>query len=129
MRYLFFLVLIGAFFSFSCKQDVVEPNPEWYELKQNWPNPFKDTTYISYGVPTVNDGPGPHIRLIIYDRFENAEIILVDRHNHPAMIDTVLWNGRNSNYGKSTAGIYYIELQEFNGTDIIVRARILALKQ
>ncbi len=127
MRYVFFLLLACTFL--SCKQDITDSHPEWYELKQNWPNPFKDTTYICYGIPSVNNYSGPHVRLIIYDRFKNIEAKLVDRFNHPASTDTVMWNGRNSNYEKSPAGIYYIELQTIDDNSTTVCVRIAALKQ
>jgi hypothetical protein len=129
MRYYFCLVLLSAFFSYSCKQDVTGPHPEWYELRQNWPNPFKDTTYISYGVPSVGNNIGPHVRVVVVDRFKNIEVILVDQINHSASIDTVIWIGRNSKYEKVPAGIYYIELQTVDADNVMVRNRIAALKQ
>jgi len=129
MRYIYYLLFLYAFVSFSCKQGVTDPHPEWYELKQNWPNPFKDTTFVSYGVPSVGNAPGPHVRVVVIDRFGNIEVKLVDQINHSAMTDTVMWNGRNAKYEKSPAGIYYIDLQTVDTDDITVRARIALLKQ
>ena len=49
MRSVFFLLACA---SLSC-QDITGPHPQYYELNQNWPNPFSDTTRIAYGVPSV----------------------------------------------------------------------------
>lgn len=128
MRSVFFLLLACAFL--SCKQDTTGPHPQNYELNQNWPNPFRDTTHIAYGVLSVGGNTtGPHVRLVIYDRFENLEKTLVDQINHPASYDTVIWNGRNANYEKAPAGVYYIELQTIDNSGITVQNRIVALKQ
>ena len=127
MRSVFFLIF--AFIFLSCQQDTTGPHPENYELNQNWPNPFSDTTNIYYGVPSVGNTMGPHVRLIVYDRFENLEKTLVDQVNHPAAKDTVIWNGRNANYEKAPAGVYYIELQTIDNTGTTVQCRIAALKQ
>jgi hypothetical protein len=132
MRYVFFHLLACIFFSctfLSCKQDITGLHPESYVLNQNWPNPFRDTTHISYGVPSVGNNPGPHIRVVIYDRFENLEKTLVDQVNHSASMDTIIWNGRNANYEKASAGIYYIELQTIDNGNTTVQVRIAALKQ
>jgi hypothetical protein len=132
MRYVIFHLLAFTFFSltfFSCKQDITGVHPETYVLSQNWPNPFRDTTHISYGVPSVGNNPGPHVRVVVLDRFENLENTLVDQFNHSASIDTVLWNGRNANYEKAPAGVYYIEIQTIDNGNTTVQGRIAALKQ
>jgi hypothetical protein len=129
MRYMFYLLFLYEFVSSSCKQDVTGPHPEWYELKQNWPNPFRDSTHIAYGVPSVGNNIGPHVRVAVYDRFENLQKTLVDQVNHSASIDTVMWNGRNSKYEKAPAGIYYIELQTIDADNKTVQVRIAAIKQ
>jgi flagellar hook assembly protein FlgD len=72
---------------------------------------------------------GPWVRIVIKDRFDQTEATLVDTYNHPAGVDTVLWNGRGANYQKVPAGIYYIELQQLNGNDVYVQGRQVALKQ
>jgi hypothetical protein len=127
MRSVFFALLACAFV--SC-QDTTGPHPESYELNQNWPNPFTDTTNIYYGVPSVGGNTiGPHVRLVVYDRFENVEKMLVDQINHPAARDTVIWNGYNAKYEKSPVGVYYIELQTLDNTGTTVQKRIAVLKQ
>jgi hypothetical protein len=127
MKYVFLCII--ALLILSC-QEVVNTPPLTYDLKQNYPNPFSDTTWIIYGVPSVGKNTsGPHVRIVIKDRFDNAEKMLVDIYNHPAGYDTVIWNGRGTNYQKVPAGIYYIELQELSQGEVYVQGRRVALIQ
>jgi len=127
MKFIFIAVL--GFCFISC-QDVINIPPPSYDLKQNYPNPFTDTTWIIYGVPAVGgNSTGPRVRLVVKDRFNHTEATLVDVSNHFAGYDTVLWNGRGANYQKVPAGIYYIELQQISGGDVYVQGRQVALKQ
>jgi hypothetical protein len=129
MKYAY-LGIIFLFF-ISCKDQAINnPPPPAYDLKQNYPNPFTDTTWIIYGVPSVGpNATGPWVRVVIKDRFNQTEATLVDTHNHPAGYDTVIWTGRGANYQKVPAGIYYIELQQLTGGDVYVQGRQIALKQ
>lgn len=134
-----FAVVLTFFslFFFSCAdQEIIGIPPETYVLKQNYPNPFTDSTRIIYGVPYVGEGnSAPWVRLVIYDRFLQQQVILVDDHARPAKTDTVLWTGYGINGAKVSAGLYYIELQQVNGTfsdnenDVNVVRRITALKR
>jgi hypothetical protein len=127
MKYVILCILVLPFI--SC-QEIVNAPPLSYDLKQNYPNPFTDTTWIIYGVPSVGaNATGPWIRIVIKDRFNHTEATLVDTHNHPAGYDTVIWNGRGANYQKVPAGIYYIELQQLTQGDVYVQGRQVALKQ
>ena len=127
-------------FSSCADQEIVNTPPNTYYLRQNYPNPFIDTTRIEYGVPDV--GPGgtaPWLRLIVYDRFNIKQATLMENGAHPAGGQTipfsVTWNGHGVNGVKVPAGIYHIELQQRNGVvsksedDLIVLLRITALKQ
>ena len=127
MKYMILCILALSFI--SC-QGINNTPPLTYDLKQNYPNPFTDTTWIIYGVPYAGkNAPGPWVRIVIKDRFNQTEATLVDTYNHPAGYDTVLWNGRGANYQKVPAGIYYIELQQLNGNDVYIQGRQVALKQ
>jgi hypothetical protein len=125
----------------SCKdQQIVNSPPATYYLKQNYPNPFTDTTRIEYGVPSV--GPGgtaPWLRMVVYDRFNVKQATLMENGAHPAGGDvtpfTVTWNGHGVNGIKVPSGLYFIELQQLNAAtqrdenNLVVLLRITALKQ
>ena len=125
-----YIILCIAALSFISCQGINNTPPPSYDLKQNYPNPFTDSTWIIYGVPSAGkNAAGPWVRIVIKDRFNQTEATLVDTYNHPAGYDTVVWNGRGANYQKVPAGIYYIELQQLNGNDVYVQGRQVALKQ
>jgi hypothetical protein len=122
-----------VFFSISCQEIVNEPAPT-YALKQNYPNPFTDSTVVLYGIPSVTQNSfGPWIRVVVNDRFNRTYATLVENHSHPAGHDfKVIWNGRGSNFEKAPPGIYYIELQQLNMSNsngVYVHDRKVALKQ
>jgi hypothetical protein len=129
MKYIYLCATV--LFFISCKDQAIDNTPPpSYVLKQNYPNPFTDTTWIIYGVPFAGtNATGPWVRLVIKDRFNNTEATLVDTHNHPAGDFTVVWTGRGANYQKVSAGIYYIELQQVTEGDVSVQGRQVALKQ
>jgi hypothetical protein len=132
-----FSLLFLALFLFSCsKQEVIGTPDDQYELSQNFPNPFTDSTKVIYNVPYVGDGnSAPWIRMVVYDQFLQRQVTLVDNHSHPAVKDTILWNGRGADGNKVSAGFYYIELQQVNSTltknedNVTVLVRITALKK
>lgn len=126
MKYLIFLSF--SFCLISCNlQDVVNQPPATYELKQNYPNPFTDSTVVQYGIPIALSGTlGPHVKLVVKDRFDQVYSTLESTANHPAGQFSKVWYGRGLNYQKAPAGVYYIELQ-INDSEVI--KRIVALKQ
>jgi hypothetical protein len=108
------LALLPLLFFGSCADQVIDnPPPASYELKQNYPNPFIDTTVVEYGIVYVGTNmQGPYIKMVVYDRFRRKQTTLVDQSNHAAGQFKVTWNGRGVNGLKVPAGIYYIELQK-----------------
>jgi hypothetical protein len=127
MKYL--LLCILAFSFIACQEIVNEPPPS-YDMLQNFPNPFADTTVIWYGIPSSS--VGPQIRVVVNDRFNQTMATLVNTHNHPAGWFKVTWNGRGPNYERCPAGIYYIELQQLDSPNydgIYIHSRKAALKQ
>ncbi len=136
MKLFFICFSFMLLFSSCAEQQIVNTPPNTYELKQNYPNPFPDTTRIEYGVPYV--GPGgaaPWLRIVVYDRFNVKQTTLMENGAHDAGTFNVTWSGRGVNGVKVPAGLYYIELQQRNGVvsksenDLIVLLRITALKQ
>jgi len=121
----------------SCADQIVDnPPPSTYVLKQNYPNPFSDSTVVLYGVPAVPQGSeGPHLKLIVYDRFQRKQATLMDIRNHPAGTDfRVVWNGNGINGFKVPVGVYYILLMQDNNTfleydETEVLLRITAFKK
>lgn len=108
------LVLLPLLFFASCADQVIDnPPPASYELKQNYPNPFTDTTVVEYGIIFAGTNmQGPYIKMVVYDRFRRKQATQVDQSNHAAGLFTVTWNGRGVNGLKVPDRIYYIELQK-----------------
>lgn len=96
------ILLLGS----CADQDVIGVPPESFELKQNAPNPFTDTTLVQYGIPSVGKNP-PHIRVTVYNRVNDRIVILRDSSLHPAGMFNLTWRPGAS----EPAGLYYIELQ------------------
>lgn len=124
-----------ALFTGCAEQLVNNPPPATYELKQNYPNPFVDSTVVEYGIPFLGTNmSGPYIKIIVYDRFHRKQTTLVDQVNHAAGQFKVTWYGNGINGVKVSPGIYYIELHQnhafFSDNDPVeVIVRIAALKQ
>jgi hypothetical protein len=136
MRILPFVFLTAILFLSCDEQSVVNTPPITYYLNQNFPNPFTDTTRIEYGVPQVpQGGASPWLRMIVYDRFNIKQALLMEDATHAAGTFSVTWNGRGVNAVKVPAGLYYIELQQLNGSrqqgegNVLALLRIIALKQ
>jgi hypothetical protein len=125
MKYL--LPCLIAITLIACQETINEPAPT-YQLSQNFPNPFTDTTVVYYGIPEV-----AWIRIVVNDRFNQTMATLVEDHHHPSCHDIrVVWNGRGPNYEKAPSGIYYIELQQLDMPShegVYVHERRVALKQ
>ncbi|GEM_PF-1464181 len=132
-------ILIIAFFSLllsSCaEQQIVNAPPSTYYLDQNFPNPFKDSTVVEYGIPYVEpNNPAPWIRIVVLDRFNELQATLVDNPNHPAGSNfRVTWDALGANGFTVPTGVYYIELEQLRfpagSGDVAVLKRIAALKQ
>ena len=87
--------------------DPVGVVPATYQLQQNYPNPFRDTTRIDYGIP----GSGTsHIKLIVYDVNKAEVATLVNNLFHPPGSFSVVWDGRDDSYTRVPKGLYLIEL-------------------
>ena len=129
------IIAILAILLISCgEQEIANPAPSTYELNQNYPNPFTDTTVIEYGVPDVRPSTGPWVRMTVFDRFNIKQIVLIDRADFPAGRFKVTWNGIGLNGAKVPAGIYYVELEQVNvetglAEEVFTVGRIVAIKK
>lgn len=96
-------VKFGVFpVSVDGKKETVKPAD--FMLVQNFPNPFNNTTLISFSVPTTSD-----VRIEIYDvhgrlvRTLFDKIVFAGRHQ-------VSWNGRDTYDRPVTTGVYLYKM-------------------
>lgn len=101
------------------------PPPEFF-LKQNYPNPFIDTTTIEYGIPATG-GSGSNVSIVVYDPLREGVRTLVYNSSHPAGVFKTRWDGRNKNGIQVPSGTYSIEMQGFSPQTVIIR--VLAIKK
>jgi FlgD Ig-like domain len=133
------LSLIIVFFSLlfcSCaEQQIANAPPSTYYLNQNYPNPFTDTTVVEFGVPDIRPNAAPWIRIVVFDRFNQKQAILIDNATQKAGQFKVTWYGKGADGFKVPPGVYYIELEQINisasslGEEVFTLLRIAALKQ
>jgi hypothetical protein len=115
----------------SCSSNTVGPVassgnvPPNFFIDQNYPNPFKDTTMVRYGVPSTG-GPTEFVSLLIFDKFYNPVRTLAYNNSHPFGTFTVTWDGRDMEYKRVPPGIYIIELYGSSPNTFI--SRITAVK-
>jgi len=113
LKLLFILLFSAALF--SCSQSPVGPVsssgniPPNFFIEQNYPNPFTDSTWILYGVPSTG-GQNEFVSLLVFDRFHNPVRTLAYNPHHPFGSFTVIWDGRDNDYKRVPPGIYVIEL-------------------
>ena len=70
-----------------------------YALKGNYPNPFKNTTTVSYRIPE-----GEHVRIAVYNNLGKQVKVLVDQYQSAGSY-TVGWNAEGY-----PPGIYFYEM-------------------
>jgi len=89
------------------------PNtPKTFTLFQNQPNPFNPITQISYYLPKAS-----RAKLTIYNVLGQSVRVLYDGYQEAGM-QTITWDGRNSDGVELSSGIYFYRLQagDFNQT-------------
>ena len=77
-----------------------ETIPEKFELYQNFPNPFNNTTKIKFSILKPS-----HVSLKIYDYLGKQVSVLVNQNMSPG-IYTTAWNAENL-----ASGMYFYEIQ------------------
>ncbi len=93
--------------------------PEFYDLKQNFPNPFNPETKIKYAIPKSS-----FVKLEIFSETGMLIRILVSKKQPPGYYSTV-WNGRNESGIKVGSGLY---IYRITAGDFIVTKKMLLLK-
>ena len=110
MRFLSLLIISLFAVAFSgCHSEVIGPSDtkalyQW-ALYQNYPNPFTDTTVITYTVPMRT-----YVSLTIYDKYHNLVRTMAYNRFHPDSTHSLTWDGRDDNYKRAEPGIYIVEL-------------------
>ncbi|RPI00747.1 MAG: hypothetical protein EHM64_16745 [Ignavibacteriae bacterium] len=109
----------------SCKnpttgpQESIGPVPPTFYLAQNYPNPFKDTTSIEYGIPS-SGGSQSTVTIIVYDLFKNELRTLVKNSSHPAGTFNTKWDGMDSRGIIVPSGLYIIEMKGYTPQSTII---------
>lgn len=101
------------------------PPPDFF-LKQNFPNPFADTTTVEFGVP-VTGGASSNVSITVYDPLLEPVRTLVNNSSHPAGVFRTKWDGKNSRGIHVSSGTYTIEMKGYIPQTTIIR--ILAIKK
>ncbi len=132
-NFLFFSVCASLFLFLSCniepttgpQTSIGTPPPDFY-LKQNFPNPFTDTTTIEYGVPSTG-GSASNVSIIVYDPLQEPVRTLVSNASHSAGVFRTKWDGGNKRGIQVPSGTYTIEMQGLSPQTVVIR--ILAIKK
>lgn len=124
---LLWILLLPAFL-FSCRESPVGPLggngniPPSFFIHQNYPNPFRDSTWIEYGVPSSRS----FVSVLVFDKFHAPVRTLAYNYSHPVGTFTLAWDGRDDDYKKSPPGIYVIEMYGASPNTFI--SRIMAVR-
>jgi hypothetical protein len=115
----------------SCKESTTGPQvgngtiPPAFFLNQNFPNPFRDTTNIEYGVPPTG-GSNSLVTIIVYDLFRKDMRTLVNNSSNPPGTYTTKWDGLDYKGIVVPSGLYIIEMRGYTPQSTILR--ITAIK-
>lgn len=94
--------------------DPPAPQPaETDRVRQNYPNPFRDTTTIEYELTEAAD-----VRLEVVDLVGSLVSRLVDAPT-PAGVHTVTWDGRSDSGIDAPPGVYVIRLRTGRGESAV----------
>ncbi|MBU1948273.1 MAG: C10 family peptidase [Candidatus Eisenbacteria bacterium] len=101
--------LIGAWGTDTCDPSAVdsEPLPWSVHLGQAAPNPFRQSTTITYTIPGGSGGVPVHLN--VFDPAGRLVRTLVNE-DRSAGIHHVKWDGRNDNGAPVASGIYFYQL-------------------
>lgn len=78
--------------------------PTEYALAQNYPNPFNPSTEISFSLPAASQ-----VELSVYNVLGQKVVTLIDQQM-AAGEHTVTWDGRNSDGGSVSSGVYFYRM-------------------
>jgi hypothetical protein len=92
---------------------VVAEQPERFELSQNFPNPFNNSTTIQFSLP----GPSENVELVIFN-LAGQKVATVAQGWYGAGLHTVSWNGRNENGLELASGVYIYRIRAGSYHDV-----------
>lgn len=98
--------------------------PTHLALSQNYPNPFKRYTNISYQLPTSGEKRITNCQLKIYDLAGRLIRTLVDKPQAPGIYQ-VVWDGCNDRGEKVASGVYFYRLKT---GDLATTKKLILLK-
>jgi hypothetical protein len=84
--------------------------PSGFVLSQNYPNPFRDETFIQFQVPPQYDG---RVRLSVYNLLGQEIRVLSDRSFSEGTYRAA-WDGRDAGGQRVVNGVYFYKLQAKN---------------
>jgi len=79
--------------------------PNYFQLNQNFPNPFNPDTKISFSIPTTG-----YVSLVIYNQLGKKVIALVNEKKNPGNY-LIGWDGKDKNGNIVSSGIYNYRLK------------------
>jgi outer membrane protein assembly factor BamB len=79
-------------------------SPEFPELIQNWPNPFRTSTHFEIFLPHSD-----HLIITVYD-LSGKEVKILAEKEFQAGIHVLSWDGTNDSSQKVPPGIYILKL-------------------
>jgi hypothetical protein len=92
--------------------ETVDEIPVSISLRQNYPNPFRNSTRIYYAIPSsLEDGRmNQHVTLKVYNAAGSLVNTLLDREVSPGVY-SVEWDGTDGHGMKVSSGIYFYNLK------------------
>ncbi|UCH11234.1 MAG: T9SS type A sorting domain-containing protein [Fidelibacterota bacterium] len=90
-----------------------DPLPGWYELEQNFPNPFNPTTLIRFSLPYTTE-----VHLAVYDLL-GKEVATLYKGVRSAGEYTIKWGAETSGRRMLPSGLYLCRLQSGEYTKVI----------
>ena len=105
---------IMRFFGITPVQEspLKESYPVTFALRQNYPNPFCNSTIFQYAVP-LREGESPLVKKsIVIGVFDAAgrRIRTFSRKSKPPGVYQIVWDGRNDFGKRVSQGVYFIQI-------------------
>jgi hypothetical protein len=100
---------------------VDDRTPSSFVLSQNYPNPFRDETAITFHLPQQYHSP---VRLTIYNLLGQEVRTLVDQSLSGGIYRS-FWDGRDAGGRRSASGVYFYKLETGR---FIARKRLVLLQ-
>lgn len=87
--------------------------PIFFDLKQNFPNPFNPDTKINYSIPKSS-----HVKITVYNILGEQIAILLDDQKEAGNY-VITWNGKDGFNKQIPSGIYFYKMEAGNYKKIL----------